>query len=912
MKKSKLLNLILRGGGGGGTNNNSEDSNAIKGGSDPGFLDQLPPEPGVLVRQTPRQSPRRKNRDRPPPAVVPQLRQPVERSTSWKYTNDQSPETFTVNSSPSILDAIRTEQEKLSASEPQAVLIEKSQSWSGDRPLESATDSGSSRGGTNNNSRAGSASRASSRTGTLTAGRSSIRDRSIVTGGSRTGSRVGSDHGGDSTPSSIYDHDHYTTYTDADGYENVELSSPQRNDSGDNSSSHGSGSRLHGSRLSVKGSTRRSRRPSPRRSPLAGEINTIIDLNGVSRAGSVHGTVPSISLSTSSPLPIRPSQRASPQRSPSRSQQRSPHRSPNRTPSNRSPASHSPNRRSPSRSPTRHSPIIEIPRPSSRSSSHSPSRASSRMGSRRSSRSPNRSSRPTSSERWHERDDRGSPLNANNRSMSCEGEQQQQHLRGNLPRPLWKTRSWQQPRNQEIPVHQDRTALSKSISWQQQNVRPPNEVRRNPVSRSHSIITRQEALPAQLHVFTKSRSWQQSHEPEPVPEPLSRTYTVHERRAPRRSSSRLAPPQSRGSSVSPARSPMTAQTPQGNTRSGMYYPDERQSYPPQHISQLNQSSYASPVINTTNGPSDYVELRDYEILERQQSIRAAEQYRLEQQRQEHIRQEQYIREKLRTEKQKYQNDHHRYTQDQYVRRQLNAPFSQQLSFSHAYSQPNYSQTGGIQSQILLQRQRSGSQRNKTQSNIEEKVYHPPREFMNQNTLHDEYASLRDVLPKNVHREREPDHHDNHHDHHHAPPIKSASLMSSVELLNTLKRQLALSSPSKTGRSKSVEAGRAAAEMASNDSINDEHTELSSITIGSSLPTGRLSPALQALVAEKRARLKRSTVAFSGSGGRMRFGILRTIASPATRCTVDLLSFAFPRTTPSLLLSHFHPSPPIIS
>ena len=121
--------------------------------------------------------------------------------------------------------------------------------------------------------------------------------------------------------------------------------------------------------------------------------------------------------------------------------------------------------------------------------------------------------------------------------------------------------------------------------------------------------------------------------------------------------------------------------------------------------------------------------------------------------------------------------------------------------------------------------------------------------MTQSDVTDEYASLKDICPNpnNSHDDL------NNEVDGHAPPIKSASLMSSVELLNTLKRQLALSSPTKAGRSKSMEAGKAAAALQSDSSLSNEPPELSSIALGSSVPTGRLSPALQALVAEKRAQ-----------------------------------------------------------
>lgn len=120
-------------------------------------------------------------------------------------------------------------------------------------------------------------------------------------------------------------------------------------------------------------------------------------------------------------------------------------------------------------------------------------------------------------------------------------------------------------------------------------------------------------------------------------------------------------------------------------------------------------------------------------------------------------------------------------------------------------------------------------------------------------------------------------------HTHAGPVKSSSLMTSQELLNTLKRQLALSSPTRTTRSKSLEAGRAAAAM----SAESGRDEAGGRDLTDEGLTDRLSPALLALVAEKRARLKRSTGAFSGSGGG-RVAVLRQVTAPPARCTVDTL------------------------
>ncbi|XP_042204892.1 disks large homolog 5-like isoform X3 [Homarus americanus] len=120
-----------------------------------------------------------------------------------------------------------------------------------------------------------------------------------------------------------------------------------------------------------------------------------------------------------------------------------------------------------------------------------------------------------------------------------------------------------------------------------------------------------------------------------------------------------------------------------------------------------------------------------------------------------------------------------------------------------------------------------------------------------------------------------------HNHSSRPgPVKSSSLMTSQELLNTLKRQLALSSPTRTTRSKSMEAGRAAAAL----SAESGRDEAGGREVTDEGITDRLSPALLALVAEKRERLKRSTGAFSGSGGG-RVAVLRQVTAPPARCSL---------------------------
>ncbi|XP_068228466.1 disks large homolog 5 isoform X3 [Palaemon carinicauda] len=511
MKKSKLFSRLLRGSSGGSTKGPS-------GGGPPELGEAgVAPNPVVAARSS--SGRRRETVSVSAPTSTTTARDPslfhqqggqappragVERSSSWKYTHDHTPDSFSINSSPSILDGRSGTGSHRGADEGQT--IEKSQSWSGDRLLDCATDSGSSRGGTNNSSRAGSGSRAGSRTGTSSR---SSRERGVMGGppslpassragsraGSATASRAGSDRG-DSTPSSVYDHpidnSRGVSQTDADGYENVELPSPQR-DSGDSSSDQGSGHQ-HGSRLSVKSSGRRSRRPSPRRQGILTKSQQESTESRGTR-GSVRGTVPSISLSTSSPVPPP---KAAVSRSPSRKSRRSPSRSPNRPPS-----------RSPSRSDSRR-------RDSQNASSRSPSRAPSRSPSRGPSGSPVRAlsrspsrlqSRASSAiDPWTRMPGVQEPaqiqingeahLGAGTRSMSYE--EGRMCVRSPGPPPLWKARSWQQYSiNNSTPQSERARQLAKSRSWQQQHggsIGPGQSVdivlNR---SRQHHI-TRQEAL----------------------------------------------------------------------------------------------------------------------------------------------------------------------------------------------------------------------------------------------------------------------------------------------------------------------------------------------------------------------------------------------------------------------------------
>lgn len=155
-----------------------------------------------------------------------------------------------------------------------------------------------------------------------------------------------------------------------------------------------------------------------------------------------------------------------------------------------------------------------------------------------------------------------------------------------------------------------------------------------------------------------------------------------------------------------------------------------------------------------------------------------------------------------------------------------------------------------------------------------------------------------------------------HPHHgHGGPVKASSLMTSQELLQTLKRQLALSSPTRTSRSKSLEAGRAAAAMSSQSSREEMAAMAKEITTGRELTNEgleRLSPALMALVAEKRARLKRSTGAFSGSGGggggaggggrSSQTLMLRQVTAAPGRCTVH---HHYHHHVPLLLHHHYY-------
>ncbi|XP_066956131.1 disks large homolog 5 isoform X2 [Macrobrachium rosenbergii] len=940
MKKSKLFSRLLRGSSGGSTKGPS-------GGGPPELGEAgVAPNPVVAARSS--SGRRRETVSVSAPTSTTTARDPslfhqqsgqappragVERSSSWKYTHDHTPDSFSINSSPSILDGRSGTGSHRGADEGQT--IEKSQSWSGDRLLDCATDSGSSRGGTNNSSRAGSGSRAGSRTGTSSR---SSRERGVMGGppslpassragsraGSATASRAGSDRG-DSTPSSVYDHpvdnSRGVSQTDADGYENVELPSPQRDrDSGDSSSDQGS-SHQHGSRLSVKSSGRRSRRPSPRRQGILTKSQQESTESRGTR-GSVRGTVPSISLSTSSPVPPP---KASVSRSPSRKSRRSPSRSPNRPPS-----------RSPSRSDSRR-------RDSQKTSSRSPSRAPSRSPSRGPggspvralSRSPSRLQSRASSgiDPWTRMPGVQEPaqiqingeahLGAGTRSMSYE--EGRMGARSPGPPPLWKARSWQQYSiNNSTPQSERARQLAKSRSWQQQHgssIGPGQSVdivlNR---SRQHHI-TRQEALqPTPTAAMGKSRSWQQSHEAEPLPGPLPRTYTVSEKRG-RRSSVRLAPPSpTRPSppsySHSPARSPLAALPPQSHpsvtTHASIH--DSRHIHHPPMRSQASIGGYgAPPSASHTPHLTDYVELRNYEAMERQQ-----------QQQQEYVDLRQYRADQVRPPRDPHWRErfyppaaftHLKQLQQQQLQQQLqHQQFQQQLQQQairlkqqrQLQHQKSMMQQGGYDSQYgspqrmdgeyaSLQEVRDGMVRSDSvretiiqNGAIREGIL---RNGSVRNGVVRE-GSMRDTFVREgsvrgdsstVRYRPPPLSKPSQSGSSHGKPVKSSSLMTSQELLNTLKRQLALSSPTHTSRSKSLEAGRAAMAVLGTEGEREEEGKRAVVGEEGG-EAGRLSPALMALVAEKRARLKRSTGAFTGSGGG-RVPVLRQFTAPPARCSL---------------------------
>ena len=838
MKKNKLLNLILRGSGGVSYEERDHESS------------QTPPEP---VRQSSRQSNRnKKNKSRPPPVVVSQLRQPVERSTSWKFTNDQPVDSYTtINSSPSILDAIRDEQEKLDDDSTCGTLIEKSQSWSGDKLLQDLADESA----ISKNKTTGSLPKFDKRNQSIFI-QETFKQRGLNGRKSHEGSTRGSEFGDESNQSSIYDHLHYPSFNDQDSQGTIENYALTCLDSGDNTSTQGSYNKLHGSRLSVLSANQRSsRKPSPRRSPQSNNSFCADETNYESRQIENYFGVPTISVSSSAPLTTFNNGVVATHIS---SAFDSPRISPAHTPLIPSLGTRSPRCRSPSaRSPTIQSPTTELVRPSSRTSSHSPSRHSSRMSSRRSSRSPVRNGRPQSSERWYDRE-HSTFMPPNDRNISINHNKMRQPSR-EATRNVWNAQPpWQQSQNHDLPAN-DRMVLSKSISWQQHALRGHHEGFSSFMGRPHTIITRQDNVPNP--VFSKSKSWQQ-HDRDPIIDPIQRQYNIHDRRAPR---------SPRHNVVSKEFS-FPSQPIQNNAR--MIFHDERQS--------------SFPVKHLLPG-SKGLDYRDYDALETQKTIRAREQQRLEQKRQEQLRKEQiqreqYIQEKLRNEKQKYDGDYYnQYNQNQYLG-DHHPPISKEPSLSKHLVQCNYNQN-------QLNRQRSGSQKSNKSSNFDDQVYHPPKEFMNQQNNRQVENSMVDSRQERTNFRK--------NESHYAPPMKSASLMSSEELLNTLKRQLALSSPPKTSRSKSVEAGRAAVEM------GDHTMNRGSIAaMGSSIPTGLLSPALQALVAEKRARLKRSNFVFSGTGTtRASQPPLREAsqppsllpnwkisASPSTRCTVEFFSF----------------------
>ncbi|KAK4287195.1 hypothetical protein Pmani_035501 [Petrolisthes manimaculis] len=928
MKKSKLLSRLLRGGSGGSTKQPAPSGPEL---GEAGVA----PNPVVAAHST---SGRRRETvavstpsksGTSPRALYQQQQQAaqqqkagVERSSSWKYTHDHTPDSFSINSSPSILDGRGGVGLQERAEETHT--IEKSQSWSGDRLLDCATDSGSSRGGTT--SRAGSGSRAGSRTGTSSR---SSRDRAATGAASlpassragsrtdsRTGSRAGSDRG-DSTPSSVYEHavDHSpraTSQTDADGYENVDLPSPQRDRDSGSSSEQGSSSRQLGSRLSVKSGGRRSRRPSPRRHGILSKTvqsQESTESRG-SRGSSVRGNVPSISLSTSSPVPPP---KTSVNRSPSRKSRRSPSKSPSR-----------PQSRPPSRSPSRSD---SSRKRDSRRSSRSPKRGPDGSPGRTPSRSPVRvgsRSSPGDRDPWTRMiplQDTGSAryngdahhhLPSSHRSMSCE-EPPGPGTRSPQP-PLLKARSWQQysiGHGQSTPQSERARQLAKSRSWQQQQTMPAQSV---DAGRSrHHHITRQEAVQAHPAAMGKSRSWQQSHDADPLPGPLPRTYTVSERRG-RRSSVRLAPPSpTRPSppsySHSPARSPLAALPPQShpssNTHTSIHDKIHLPNRPPPLRTQASMGSYGTPGTGTPH-LTEYVELRNYEAMERQQQQQQEyvdlRQYRAEQLRpttrdpvwreryyipatfaqmkqlqqqqqlqQQHLQQQQLQQQQLQYQKQQYQQQ----AQQQFMRQK-------QRTLQHQKSivvQPGYDSQYGSPARMdgeyaSLQEIRDAAVRN---GSVRDARY---REGSIRDARMRE-GSVRDGAPRQ--RLSTAAAQAKQQQGQHQGPVKSSSLMTSQELLNTLKRQLALSSPTRTTRSKSLEAGRAAAAAAA-ESGREELGGVHAREVTEEVLAETLSPALMALVAEKRARLKRSAGAFSGSGGG-RVAVLRQVTAPPARCTV---------------------------
>ncbi|XP_063844799.1 disks large homolog 5-like isoform X5 [Scylla paramamosain] len=498
---------------------------------------------------------------------------------------------------------------------------------------------------------------------------------------------------------------------------------------------------------------------------------------------------------------------------------------------------------------------------------------------------------------------------ASHRSMSYE-----EGRRSPQP-PLWKARSWQQYSvGHSTPQSERARQLAKSQSWQQQQsiVLGHSVEAGGPARPRHHHITRQEAVqPHPSAAMGKSRSWQQSHEAEPLPGPLPRTYTVSERRG-RRSSIRLAPPSpTRPSppsySQSPARSPLSA-LPTQHASPSTHTPihdmpahyQHRQHAPPVR----SQTTYGTPGHGTPH-LTEYVELRKYEAMERQQ-----------QQQQEYVDLRQYRAEQLRSQpsrdpvwRERYyipatfaqfkqlQQQHMQQQQQQQQQQQLHQQqiHQQQLKQQQQQYQKHQQQLQQQHHQQQLQQQLQQQQaqqlmRQKRQRTLQHQKSIMPHEQGSPGRMDGEYASLQEIrdaardskarqrLSTAASQARQQQQQHQQQDHH-AGPVKSSSLMTSQELLNTLKRQLALSSPTRTTRSKSLEAGRAAA--AAGIDIGPEETGGES---GPEQGLDTLSPALLALVAEKRARLKRCTGAFSGSGGG-RVAVLRQVTAPPTRCSL---------------------------
>lgn len=535
------------------------------------------------------------------------------------------------------------------------------------------------------------------------------------------------------------------------------------------------------------------------------------------------------------------------------------------------------------------------------------------------------------------------------RSMSYEEGRVSGGARSPQP-PLWKARSWQQYSvGHSTPQSERARQLAKSRSWQQQQTTILGHSADAAMGRPrHHHITRQEAVQAHpTAAMGKSRSWQQSHEADPVPGPLPRTYTVSERRG-RRSSIRLAPPSPpRPSppsySQSPARSPLAALPPQPhpspNTHTTIHdmqaHLQHRHQQPPVRT-QASVATYTTPGTATPH-LTDYVELRNYEAMERQQQQQQEyvdlRQYRADQIRADQLRADQLRAEQIRAEQIRAARDpvwRERYhtpstfsqlkqlqqqqlQQQQLQQQQLQQHLHQQhLQQQHLQQQQLQQQQ--YQKQQLQQQQAQQFMRQKQQQrplqhqkSIMQQTGYDSGQFGSPSQLDGEYASLQEVreaMMRNTsvrngklregsvrdgtvryrlstaaqakQQQQQPHNHNSH-----AGPVKSSSLMTSQELLNTLKRQLALSSPTRTTRSKSLEAGRAAAALGGEGGRDDGGgREVSDEGLADSL-----SPALLALVAEKRARLKRSTGAFSGSGGG-RVAVLRQVTAPPARCTVD--------------------------